>query len=153
MSLYANIRGIADSELPVETRSRGIAFATGLFLGVKVANAASFTPGNQLSKLWLEQGFQYTNRTISEINETILLDVKYASQIAQSVFNMIGSVKTEPVRLAVDKTADVQTSLLGMLFDTHGFLTEADLHFFKEHHNGITAIYSLLQQEEASAGA
>lgn len=137
MSVYAQIRQVADAQFPDEVRSKGIAFAIGLALGVHYANNTQVT--ENVENAYIQYAMQGVKDATSTVAENVLMDTRYCIELSRQVFKMILAVKSRPV--SINPRAK---GLLGILFDGDGYLTEDEESFFEQHKAGIMAIHHIV---------
>lgn len=139
MSIQAQIRNIADHSFVEGNRSKGIALAIGLYLGIAAANSSNV--GGDAADVFLQNHYTTTTEAIANLNETILFDVRDAQRITKAVFMMISAVKNNPVGLTL---VAPECSLADSLFNLGSYLTEDDYTLFKSNTEPVIAIYNTL---------
>ena len=110
MSLYSDIRSLADTNFQQESRMQGVAFAVALALAVKYINTVD---GNDKAEnTYLQYVYKPASETISLINENVLTDIRYCVDLTKKLFIMMYNVKYQPISIN-----DSGSSLLSVLFD------------------------------------
>lgn len=140
MSVYSDIRSLADSNFQQESRLQGISFALALALSVKYINIVE---GNDTSE---ETYNQYVtgpvSETISTFNENVLMDIRMCMDLTKKLFTMLYNAKYKPVVVNGNGT-----SLLSVLFSVEDYVSEEYLEFFKSNKTGIINIFNRLNQD------
>lgn len=140
MSVYSDIRSLADSNFQQESRLQGISFALALALSVKYINIVE---GNDTAE---ETYNQYVtgpvSETISTFNENVLMDIRMCMDLTKKLFTLLYSAKYKPVVVNGNGT-----SLLSVLFSVEDYLSEEYLEFFKSNKTGIINIFNRLNQD------
>lgn len=140
MSVYSDIRSLADSNFQQESRLQGISFALALALSVKYINIVE---GNDTAE---ETYNQYVtdpvSETISTFNENVLMDIRMCMDLTKKLFTMLYNAKYKPVVVNGNGT-----SLLSVLFSVEDYVSEEYLEFFKSNKTGIINIFNRLNQD------
>lgn len=140
MSVYSDIRSLADSNFQQESRLQGISFALALALSVKYINIVE---GNDTAE---ETYNQYVtgpvSETISTFNENVLMDIRMCMDLTKKLFTLLYNAKYKPV--VVNSNG---TSLLSVLFSVEDYVSEEYLEFFKQNKIGIINIFNRLNQD------
>lgn len=140
MSVYSDIRSLADSNFQQESRLQGISFALALALSVKYINIVE---GNDTAE---ETYNQYVtgpvSETISIFNENVLMDIRMCMDLTKKLFTMLYNAKYKPVVVNGNGT-----SLLSVLFSVEDYVSEEYLEFFKSNKTGIINIFNRLNQD------
>jgi hypothetical protein len=140
MSLYSDIRALADSNFQQENRLQGVAFAVALALAVKYINTVD---GNDtVENTYLQYVYKPASETISLINENVLTDIRYCMDLTKKLFVMMYNVKYRPISVS-----DNGSSLSAVLFDVESYFPADTLEFFKQNKTGIVNIFNRLNQE------
>ena len=140
MSLYSDIRSLADTNFQQESRMQGVAFAVALALAVKYINTVD---GNDTAEnTYLQYVYKPASETISLINENVLTDIRYCVDLTKKLFVMMYNVKYQPISIN-----DNGSSLLSVLFDAESYFPTDTLEFFKQNKTGIINIFNRLNQE------
>lgn len=140
MSLYSDIRALADSNFQQESRMQGVAFAVALALAVKYINTVD---GNDKAEdTYLQYVYKPASETISLINENVLTDIRYCMDLTKKLFVMMYNVKYKPISVS-----DTGSSLSAVLFDVESYFPADTLEFFKQNKTGIVSIFNRLNQE------
>lgn len=140
MSVYSDIRSLADSNFQQESRLQGISFALALALSVKYINIVE---GNDTAE---ETYNQYVtdpvSETISTFNENVLMDIRMCMDLTKKLFTMLYNAKYKPVVVNGNGT-----SLLSVLFSVEDYVSEEYMEFFKSNKTGIINIFNRLNQD------
>ena len=140
MSVYSDIRSLADSNFQQESRLQGISFALALALSVKYINIVE---GNDTAE---ETYKQYVlgpvSETVSTFNENVLMDIRMCIDLTKKLFTLLYNAKHKPV--VVNGSGN---SLFSVLFNVEDYVSEEDMEFFKQNKTGIINIYNRLNQD------
>lgn len=140
MSVYSDIRSLADSNFQQESRLQGISFALALALSVKYINIVE---GNDTAE---ETYNQYVtdpvSETISTFNENVLMDIRMCMDLTKKLFTLLYNAKYKPVVVNGNGT-----SLLSVLFSVEDYVSEEYMEFFKSNKTGIINIFNRLNQD------
>lgn len=140
MSVYSDIRSLADSNFQQESRLQGISFALALALSVKYINIVE---GNDTAEETYNQYvMQPVSETISTFNENVLMDIRMCMDLTKKLFTMLYNAKYKPVVVNGNGT-----SLLSVLFSVEDYVSEEYLEFFKSNKTGIINIFNRLNQD------
>lgn len=140
MSVYSDIRSLADSSFQQESHLQGISFALALALSVKCINTVE---GNGIAE---EAYNQYVmgpvSETVSTFNENVLMDIRMCMDLTKKLFVILYNAKYKPVVVNANGG-----SLLSVLFSVEEYLSEEYLEFFKSNKTGIINIFNRLNQD------
>lgn len=140
MSVYSDIRSLADSNFQQESRLQGISFALALALSVKYINIVE---GNDTAE---ETYNQYVmnpvSETISTFNENVLIDIRLCIDLTKKLFVLLYNAKYKPVVVNGNGT-----SLMSVLFSVEDYVSEEYMEFFKQNKTGIINIFNRLNQD------
>lgn len=140
MSVYSDIRSLADSNFQQESRLQGISFALALALSVKYINIVE---GNDTAEETYNQYvMKPVSETISTFNENVLMDIRMCMDLTKKLFTMLYDAKYKPVVVN-----DKGSTLLGVLFSVEDYLSEEQFEFFKSNKTGIINIFNRLNQD------
>lgn len=140
MSVYSDIRSLADSNFQQESRLQGISFALALALSVKYINIVE---GNDTAEeIYNQYVMKPVSETISTFNENVLMDIRMCMDLTKKLFTMLYNAKYKPVVVNGNGT-----SLLSVLFSVEDYVSEEYMEFFKSNKTGIINIFNRLNQD------
>lgn len=140
MSVYSDIRSLADSNFQQESRLQGISFALALALSVKYINIVE---GNDTAEKTYEQYVMNpVSETISTFNENVLMDIRLCIDLTKKLFALLYNAKYKPVVVNGNGT-----SLMSVLFSVEDYVSEEYMEFFKQNKIGIINIFNRLNQD------
>ncbi len=140
MSVYSDIRSLADSNFQQESRLQGISFALALALSVKYINIVE---GNDTAEKTYEQYVMNpVSETISTFNENVLMDIRLCIDLTKKLFTLLYNAKYKPIVVNGNGT-----SLMSVLFSVEDYVSEEYMEFFKQNKTGIINIFNRLNQD------
>lgn len=95
MSIQQNVRQLAQEIFPGEGRSKGLAFALGLFYGVTAANYVKAESTNA-QEVYEQKVKDLYVPDISEINSSVVFDVRLAVNVFQHAFLGLYETRINP---------------------------------------------------------
>lgn len=140
MSVYSDIRSLADSNFQQESRLQGISFALALALSVKYINIVEGS--DTAEEIYNQYVMKPVSETISTFNENVLMDIRMCMDLTKKLFTMLYNAKYKPV--VVNSNG---TSLLSVLFSVEDYVSEEYMEFFKSNKTGIINIFNRLNQD------
>ena len=140
MSVYSDIRSLADSNFQQESRLQGISFALALALSVKYINIVE--SNDTAEETYNQYVTGPVSETISIFNENVLMDIRMCMDLTKKLFTMLYNAKYKPVVVNGNGT-----SLLSVLFSVEEYVSEEYLEFFKSNKTGIINIFNRLNQD------
>lgn len=150
MSIQQDVRQLAQEIFPGEGRSKGLAFALGLSYGVTAANYVK-AESNNAEEVYEQKVKDLYIPDISEINSSIVFDVRLAVQVFQHTF--LGLYETRVNPFSIKKEAN---SLTGAVVDFSKYFTAEENEIFNQYREPILKmcskldeIYSVQEHEEA----
>lgn len=150
MSIQENVRQLAQEIFPGEGRSKGLAFALGLFYGVTAANYVKAESSNA-QEVYEQKVADLYIPDISEINSTVVFDVRLAVHVFQHAF--LGLYETRVNPFSVKKAAN---SLTEAVVDFSNYFTSEENEVFNQYREPIlnmcsklSEVYTAQEQEEA----
>lgn len=150
MAIQQNIRQLAQEIFPGEGRSKGLAFAIGLFYGFIAANYVK-AESNNTQEVYDQKVADLYVPDISEINSTIVFDVRLAVNVFQHTF--LGLYETRVNPFSLKKEAN---SLNEAAFNFSNYFTSEENEVFNQYREPIlnmcsklNEIYTVQEQEEA----
>lgn len=113
MSDMVVYRNLAQEHFPGEGRSQGFAFAVGLFHGVIAANRVENTEGLNAQDVFEQKVKDLYSGDISEINSSVVFNVRTALSVFQHTFVGLYTLRTQPfsIRNVSGSVSDVLTNL------------------------------------------
>ena len=148
MSIQENVRQLAQEIFPGEGRSKGLAFALGLFYGITAANYVKAESTNA-QEVYEQKAADLYIPDISEINSSVVFDVRLAVHVFQHTF--LGLYETRYSPFSIKSSAN---SLTEAVVDFSKYFTAEENEVFNQHHESIlkmcaklSEVYSV--QEEA----
>lgn len=135
-------RDLAQEYFPGEGRSQGFAFAVGLFYGVIAANYVIIETGLNPQDAFEQKAKDLYSGDISDINTTVLFNVRTALSVFQHTFVGLYTLRTQPfsIRNVVGSVSDVLTNL-----SEH--FTDEEKSIFAEYHESILNVCETLQEK------
>lgn len=148
MSIQENVRQLAQEIFPGEGRSKGLAFALGLFYGITAANYVKAESTNA-QEVYEQKAADLYVPDISEINSSVVFDVRLAVHVFQHTF--LGLYETRYSPFSIKSSAN---SLTEAVVDFSKYFTAEENEVFNQHRESIlkmctklSEVYSV--QEEA----
>ena len=148
MSIQENVRQLAQEIFPGEGRSKGLAFALGLFYGITAANYVKADSTNA-QEVYEQKAADLYVPDISEINSSVVFDVRLAVHVFQHTF--LGLYETLYSPFSIKSSAN---SLTEAVVDFSKYFTAEENEVFNQHRESIlkmcaklSEVYSV--QEEA----
>lgn len=148
MSIQENVRQLAQEIFPGEGRSKGLAFALGLFYGITAANYVKADSTNA-QEVYEQKAADLYVPDISEINSSVVFDVRLAVHVFQHTF--LGLYETRYSPFSIKSSAN---SLTEAVVDFSKYFTAEENEVFNQHRESILKMYAKLSevysvQEEA----
>lgn len=140
MSVYSDIRSLADSNFQQESRLQGISFALALALSVKYINIVEGT--ERAEETYKQYVMNPVSETISTFNENVLMDIRLCIDLTKKLFTLLYNAKYKPVVVNGNGT-----SLMSVLFSVEDYVSEEYMEFFKQNKTGIINIFNRLNQD------
>lgn len=140
MSVYSDIRSLADSNFQQESRLQGISFALALALSVKYINIVEGT--ERAEETYKQYVMNPVSETISTFNENVLMDIRLCIDLTKKLFALLYNAKYKPVVVNGNGT-----SLMSVLFSVEDYVSEEYMEFFKQNKTGIINIFNRLNQD------
>lgn len=140
MSVYSDIRSLADSNFQQESRLQGISFALALALSVKYINIVEGT--DTAEETYKQYVMNPVSETISTFNENVLMDIRLCIDLTKKLFTLLYNAKYKPVVVNGNGT-----SLMSVLFSVEDYVSEEYMEFFKQNKTGIINIFNRLNQD------
>lgn len=140
MSVYSDIRSLADSNFQQESRLQGISFALALALSVKYINIVEGT--ETAEETYKQYVMNPVSETISTFNENVLMDIRLCIDLTKKLFTLLYNAKYKPVVVNGNGT-----SLMSVLFSVEDYVSEEYMEFFKQNKIGIINIFNRLNQD------
>lgn len=140
MSVYSDIRSLADSNFQQESRLQGISFALALALSVKYINIVEGT--ETAEETYKQYVMNPVSETISTFNENVLMDIRLCIDLTKKLFTLLYNAKYKPVVVN-----GIGTSLMSVLFSVEDYVSEEYMEFFKQNKTGIINIFNRLNQD------
>jgi hypothetical protein len=140
MSVYSDIRSLADSNFQQESRLQGISFALALALSVKYINIVEGT--DTAEETYKQYVMNPVSETISTFNENVLMDIRLCIDLTKKLFALLYNAKYKPVVVNGNGT-----SLMSVLFSVEDYVSEEYMEFFKQNKTGIINIFNRLNQD------
>lgn len=140
MSVYSDIRSLADSNFQQESRLQGISFALALALSVKYINIVEGT--DTAEETYKQYVMNPVSETISTFNENVLMDIRLCIDLTKKLFALLYNAKYKPVVVNGNGT-----SLMSVLFSVEDYVSEEYMEFFKQNKIGIINIFNRLNQD------
>lgn len=140
MSVYSDIRSLADSNFQQESRLQGISFALALALSVKYINIVEGT--ERAEETYEQYVMNPVSETISTFNENVLMDIRLCIDLTKKLFALLYNAKYKPVVVNGNGT-----SLMSVLFSVEDYVSEEYMEFFKQNKTGIINIFNRLNQD------
>ncbi len=137
MSVYSDIRSLADSNFQQESRLQGISFALALALSVKYINIVEGT--DTAEETYKQYVMNPVSETISTFNENVLMDIRLCIDLTKKLFALLYNAKYKPVVVNGNGT-----SLMSVLFSVEDYVSEEYMEFFKQNKTGIINIFNRL---------
>lgn len=146
MSVYSDIRSLADSNFQQESRLQGISFALALALSVKYINIVediNIVEGTDtVEETYKQYVMNPVSETISTFNENVLMDIRLCIDLTKKLFALLYNAKYKPVVVNGNGT-----SLMSVLFSVEDYASEEYMEFFKQNKTGIINIFNRLNQD------
>ena len=141
MSIIATTRHLAQEHFPSEGRSQGFAFAVGLFYGVIAANYVTIEAGLNPQDAFEQKAKDLYSANISEINSTIVFNVRTALSVFQRTFIGLYTLRTQhfSIRNVGGSVSDVLTNLSEQF-------TDEEKSIFNQHREAILKTCEALQE-------
>lgn len=141
MSIIATTRHLAQEHFPSEGRSQGFAFAVGLFYGVIAANYVTIEAGLNPQDAFEQKAKDLYSANISEINSTIVFNVRTALSVFQHTFIGLYTLRTQhfSIRNVGGSVSDVLTNLSEQF-------TDEEKSIFNQHREAILKTCEALQE-------
>lgn len=150
MSIQENVRQLAQEIFPGEGRSKGLAFALGLFYGITAANYVKAESTNA-QEVYEQKAAELYVPDISEINSSVVFDVRLAVHVFQHTF--LGLYETRYSPFSIKSSAN---SLTEAVVDFSKYFTAEENEVFNQHRESIlnmcsklSEVYTAQEQEEA----
>lgn len=142
MSDMVVYRNLAQEHFPGEGRSQGFAFAVGLFYGVIAANYVAIEAGLNPQDAFEQKAKDLYSANISEINSTVVFNVRTAVSVFQHTFVGLYTLRTQPfsIRNVGGSVSDVLTNL-----SEH--FTDEEKAIFAQHRDAILKTCEALQEK------
>lgn len=140
MSVYSDIRSLADSNFQQESRLQGISFALALALSVKYINIVEGT--DTAEETYKQYVMNPVSETVSTFNENVLMDIRLCIDLTKKLFALLYNAKYKPVVVNGNGT-----SLMSVLFSVEDYVSEEYMEFFKQNKTGIINIFNRLNQD------
>ena len=141
MSIIATSRNLAQEHFPSEGRSQGFAFAVGLFYGVIAANHVAIEAGLNPQDAFEQKAKDLYSANISEINSSVVFNVRTALSVFQHTFVGLYTLRTQPfsIRHVGGSVSDVLTNLSEQF-------TDEEKAIFAQHRDAILKTCEALQE-------
>ena len=141
MSIIVTSRHLAQEHFPSEGRSQGFAFAVGLFYGVIAANYVTIEAGLSPQDAFEQKAKDLYSANISEINSTIVFNVRTALSVFQHTFIGLYTLRTQhfSIRNVGGSVSDVLTNLSEQF-------TDEEKSIFNQHREAILKTCEALQE-------
>lgn len=150
MSIQENVRQLAQEIFPGEGRSKGLAFALGLFYGITAANYVKAESTNA-QEVYEQKAAELYVPDISEINSSVVFDVRLAVHVFQHTF--LGLYETRYSPFSIKSSAN---SLTEAVVDFSKYFTSEENEVFNQYREPIlnmcsklSEVYTAQEQEEA----
>lgn len=150
MSIQENVRQLAQEIFPGEGRSKGLAFALGLFYGITAANYVKAESTNA-QEVYEQKAAELYVPDISEINSSVVFDVRLAVHVFQHTF--LGLYETRYSPFSIKSSAN---SLTEAVVDFSKYFTAEENEVFNQYREPIlnmcsklSEVYTVQEQEEA----
>lgn len=140
MSVYSDIRSLANSNFQQESYLQGVSFALALALSVKYINIVEGT--DTAEETYKQYVMNPVSETVSTFNENVLIDIRLCIDLTKKLFTLLYNAKYKPVVVNGNGT-----SLFSVLFSVEDYVSEEYLEFFKQNKTGIINIYNRLNQD------
>ncbi len=140
MSIQQNVRQLAQEIFPGEGRSKGLAFALGLFYGVTAANYVKAESTNA-QEVYEQKVKDLYVPDISEINSSVVFDVRLAVNVFQHTF--LGLYETRINPFSIKNGAN---SLTEAVVDFSKYFTAEETEVFNLHHESILNMCAKLSE-------
>ena len=142
MSDMVVYRNLAQEHFPGEGRSQGFAFAVGLFYGVIAANYVADAEGLNPQDAFEQKAKDLYSGNISEINSTVVFNVRTALSVFQHTFLGLYTLRTQPfsIRNVAGTVSDVLTNLSEQF-------TDEEKAIFAQHRDAILKTCEALQEK------
>lgn len=141
MSIITTTRHLAQEHFPSEGRSQGFAFAVGLFYGVIAANYVTIEAGLNPQDAFEQKAKDLYSANISEINSTVVFNVRTALSVFQHTFIGLYTLRTQhfSIRNVGGSVSDVLTNLSEQF-------TDEEKSIFNQHREAILKTCEALQE-------
>lgn len=139
MSVYSDIRSLANSNFQQESYLQGVSFALALALSVKYINIVEGT--DTAEETYKQYVMNPVSETVSTFNENVLIDIRLCIDLTKKLFMLLYNAKYKPVVVNGNGT-----SLMSVLFSVEDYVSEEYLEFFKQNKTGIINIFNRLNQ-------
>ena len=140
MSVYSDIRSLANSNFQQESYLQGVSFALALALSVKYINIVEGT--DTAEETYKQYVMNPVSETVSTFNENVLIDIRLCIDLTKKLFMLLYNAKYKSVVVNGNGT-----SLMSVLFSVEDYVSEEYLEFFKQNKTGIINIYNRLNQD------
>lgn len=140
MSVYSDIRSLANSNFQQESYLQGVSFALALALSVKYINIVEGT--DTAEETYKQYVMNPVSETVSTFNENVLIDIRLCIDLTKKLFMLLYNAKYKPVVVNGNGT-----SLFSVLFSVEDYVSEEYLEFFKQNKTGIINIFNRLNQD------
>ena len=142
MSESTIYRDLAQEYFPGEGRSQGFAFAVGLFYGVIAANYVAIEPGLNPQDTFEQKAKDLYSANISEINSTVVFNVRTAVSVFQHTFLGLYTLRTQPFSIR-----HVEGSVSDILTNLSEHFTDEEKAIFAQHRDAILKTCEELQEK------
>lgn len=140
MSVYSDIRSLANSNFQQESYLQGVSFALALALSVKYINIVEGT--DTAEETYKQYVMNPVSETVSTFNENVLIDIRLCIDLTKKLFMLLYNAKYKPTVVNGNGT-----SLFSVLFSVEDYVSEEYLEFFKQNKTGIINIFNRLNQD------
>ena len=140
MSVYSDIRSLANSNFQQESYLQGVSFALALALSVKYINIVEGT--DTAEETYKQYVMNPVSETVSTFNENVLIDIRLCIDLTKKLFTLLYNAKYKPT--VVNGNGN---SLFSVLFSVEDYVSEEYMEFFKQNKTGIINIFNRLNQD------
>lgn len=142
MSDMVVYRNLAQEHFPGEGRSQGFAFAVGLFYGVIAANYVAVAEGLSVQDVFEQKVKDLYSADISDINNTVVFNVRSALSVFQHTFTALYTLRTQPFSIR-----NVAGTISDVLTNVSEHYTEEEKTIFAQHRESILKTCEALQEK------
>lgn len=142
MSDMVVYRNLAQEHFPGEGRSQGFAFAVGLFYGVIAANYVADAEGLSVQDVFEQKVKDLYSGNISEINSTVVFNVRTALSVFQHTFTALYTLRTQPFSIR-----NVAGTISDVLTNVSEHYTDEEKTIFAGHRESILKTCEALQEK------